>query len=322
MPMTVRRPHLKYREIRPEAIEAAKDLFEAKPWRADGDAAKIEVALPFVTRICEAYRVATPEIQADPRIWSRYSYRAGRRFALTALNETGTITLRRFTVIDLFTSLRWHINESTGSRLDTFAWACSLFYAAKPVMFRARVREGRIPGVVAKATYTQETWDQLVSEGKADDITGRLVVEEVPSEETMEAIAEYVDELISDAAAEGIDEIEAMLREATEDEIATVIEEENTEEEIEAVLSGTNDVPMFEVVAQGEAVETEDGDVEVTMTPVSETEDEDGDPVDVDDLDSMNRDALRAEAARLDIAGRGRMLAPQLREAIRQARRG
>jgi hypothetical protein len=219
MPMTIIRPHLKYREIREDAVNAARDLFEAKPWRLDSDAEKIEAVLPMLTQICESYRaVPVPQIIVASHIWSRYSYRPGQRMSLSSTNTPGTLTLKKFTVIDLFSGLRAHINAVTGSRLDAFAWACSLFYAAKPTMFRARVREGRIPGVVARSTYTQETWDALVSEGRADERTGRLVVEEVPSDETMEAVAEYVDALIEDEAAEGIDEISAMLSGEFEDD--------------------------------------------------------------------------------------------------------
>jgi hypothetical protein len=234
MPMTVQRPHLKYREIREDAVAAAVALFEAKPWRLETDAEKIEAVMPMVTAICESYRsLPVPTIHVAGHIWQRYSYRPGQRMSLSAANTPGTLTLKRFTVIDLFTGLRQHINASTGSRLDSFAWACSLFYAAKPTMFRARVREGRIPGVVARAIYTQETWDALVSEGRADNISGRLVVEEVPSDTTMAAVADYVDALIEDEAAQGIDEINAML--------SGEIEDDETDDALEAMANASLD---------------------------------------------------------------------------------
>lgn len=279
MPMTTYRPHLRYQQIRDEAKEAASDLFAAKPWRAETDDEKVDLVRPFVARICEAYRVPVPEIKVYRGIWGTYSYRAGVRHSLTALNaDAGTITIRSFAVIHLFTGLRAHINSHTGSRIDPFPWACSLFYAVKPTMFRARVREDRIPGVVARATYTQESWDALVEQGLADDTTGRLVIEEVPSEEVQQAVNDFVNGLIEDEAEEGIAEIESMLQDEAEQS------------------------PLFEVVAQG-SYDSETDELQLS-----------------DGLDSLNRDQLRAEAARLNIPGRGRMLAPELREAVRRAR--
>lgn len=298
MPTRVNRPHLRFREIRGEAIDAAVAIFEAKPWRLATDAEKCEAVKPFVDQICTAYRaVPAPNLTVAPHIWARFSYRPGSRTALSSTDQPGMLTLKKFTIIDLFGGIRQHINTATGSRLDTFAWACSLFYAAKPTMFRARVREGRIPGVVARATYSQETWDTLVSEGLADPTTGRMVVTEVPSEETMDAVADYVDALIEDEATEGIDELSAMLAGEIDDD--EEVEAETVEDYDEEEIPGSENIPD----------DDEPGDAGYVVPLPS-------------DLDSMNRDALRQEAARLNIPGRGSMLAPALREAIREARNG
>lgn len=263
MPVTTR-PHLRFPAIKEEVKTTVAELFAANPWSPDAD--PLAVVDPFVDRICRYYGVPVPLIEISPWITNRFSYRPDARFSLASENEAGKITLREFTLIDLLMALRRHINSHTGSRLDEHAWACSLYYAVKPVRFRRLAREGKMLGVSARATYKNETWDRLVEEGRADPYTGMLFVEEV-SEETVAAATEYAEAIIEEEAAEGIANLSNFLAE--------------------------NDVVA--------------GIPEATPTDV---------------VEAMNRDQLRAEAARLNIPGRGTMLASELREAVRRAREG
>lgn len=206
MPVTSR-PHLRFSGIKEEVKTTVAELFAANPWSPDVD--PIAVVIPFVDRICHSYGVPVPLIEIVPHIWDRFSYRPGQQFSE---NEAGKITLREFTLIDLLMALRRHINSHTGSRLDEHAWACSLYYAVKPVRFRRLAREGKMLGVSARATYKNETWDRLVEEGRADPYTGMLFVEEV-SEETVAAATEYAEAIIEEEAAEGIANLSNFLAE-------------------------------------------------------------------------------------------------------------
>lgn len=214
MPTTSYRPHLKYRNINADTKEALVDLFRANPWGSSSfETGKLEVAIPYMERICQTYNVATPEFRIDPCIWGRFSYRRGTVFSLSSTTErtSGVITLRAFSLLSMLTALRKHINTHTGSRLDEFAWACSAFYSVRPVRFRRLVREDRVVGLVARDTYTTETWERLVAEGQANPETGWYLISEMPSDETVAAAAEYVDALIEDEASEGVTEIENYL---------------------------------------------------------------------------------------------------------------
>lgn len=175
------RLHLRFRHFRPSVIDAAKALFDAKPWRPENEAHRIEVAQAFTDAISTAYNVPTARVRVN-EFGSRWGYDP----ATVIVDETdevqavdsAAIVLGNWSILTFFCVVREHLVASGIEPIaneNPSAWACSLFYSVKPAMFRARAREGRVFGVSARDTYTTESWNVLVREGKADNWTGTLI---------------------------------------------------------------------------------------------------------------------------------------------------
>lgn len=205
------RPHLKYRGIRDEAKAAATDLFAQRPWTLE-NGEKVDAAQAFADELSSIYGVPSPQIQISPRIFHSYSYRPAIRTALDEQITRGVITLKNWSILQLFKALREHINYCKNQRVDEFDWACSLFYSVKPTMFRKRVREGRINGVAVAALYTTETWERMKAEGLVDEYD-RLVVPQEETEDEDELAALAMDLAVEGEVLSGIDETEAFLSE-------------------------------------------------------------------------------------------------------------
>lgn len=169
------RLHLRFKNIRPGALAAADQLFAAKPWRLDEVEAQRDAAQAFVDTICGVYgvRPAVLRIEPDlPRSFAAYSPAVLADDEVTEIEPT-TIAIGEFSILTLFYVTRVHLlaNGAAEARTqeDAQAWGCSLFYAVKPVMFRARAREGRVHGVTAKDTFTTATWQSFIEAGLATD---------------------------------------------------------------------------------------------------------------------------------------------------------
>lgn len=182
--------HLRFKNFRPAVIEAATDLFEAKPWRQE-DAEQLVLGNAFIEKVCAAYDV--PKARLCFNEWG-----SGYQPAIVAVDaldaplsvEEAIISLHKWSITTLLGCVRGHLlangitPEGRDPEQDPRSWAFSLFYTVKPAMFRARVREGRIEGETARDTYTQETWAQLVVDGKADNYSGTLIPQDESVSET------------------------------------------------------------------------------------------------------------------------------------------
>lgn len=185
------RLHTRYRHVKHEAVSASERLFELKPWRIKGDDNAEEVLTTLVQtwadEMCRIYEVPHVSIVVDYKNGTRY----GNYNPVTVLvDEEGNgegmqeaqIVLGYFSLTNMFWRFASHLYVSGAlevvqrpdedswdfygrQNLAPFAWACSLFYLCKPVMFRARVREARISGIAPSETYCSETLAQMEDAG-------------------------------------------------------------------------------------------------------------------------------------------------------------
>lgn len=171
--------HLRYKNLHPHIVGAAERLFADKPWQLDVDGQE-QVGERFLTALSETYGVS----QATLAVGAAYDNYIPAERADTALGdneiiEPAEIDLAAWSITRLFSISHLHLREEgavpdDGSLSDT-AWAYSLFYRVKPVMFRARVREGRMDQMTARDTYTAESWARLEDAGVTDQ-DGNLTV--------------------------------------------------------------------------------------------------------------------------------------------------
>lgn len=155
------RMHLKFKNIKPATVAATTELFTAGPWSGTDEEKQGKYEL-WLAKVSEAYGVPAPTLEIN----------FGNRFASY---EWGRITLGAFSVTTLFHDFRHHLQAMGACAADmqdcedAQAWACSLFYACKPRMFRRRVREGRIMGVHPDDLLTTATIEAREQEMYSDD---------------------------------------------------------------------------------------------------------------------------------------------------------
>lgn len=190
-----------------------------------------------------------------------------------------TIFLRKFSLFSLLSAIALHLNENRNFQFHRRGFAASVFYAAAPSTFRKAVRFGKIAGVDAVDTFSTETWEKLQAFGLT--VAGKL--RPVVTPETVQSVIDGTYEPL-------VDEYED-----DEPEVSETVEATN--EDFDLLFGDTEDTD-------------EEPEIERATPPVE------GETL---ALDALNRDELRKLAAELNIAGRGRMLAPELREAIREA---
>lgn len=177
--------HLKFRNIRPDVLDAARQLFDRKPHSLTEDGQK-EAIEQFVVTVCNAYGVPTPEVRVESgggRYGGTYEYLP----AEAIIGEDGPesvraaqVVIRKFSALNLFGIVRTHLlNHQAVSPKENepWGWACSLFYAVKPVRFRRLVREGKIrKGIKVADTYTRATFARMVAAGVAEE-NGNVLVQ-------------------------------------------------------------------------------------------------------------------------------------------------
>ena len=185
--------HLRFRDFREETLVATDALFAAKPWRLPTDDEKTVVAQQWLSALSAVYEVPEPRLVIGERIESDPNE---RRDSLERWDSTGdpsdplayspeeddeeedapedmeqeiadvraVIAIDHWSILLLFKRFREYALsngvESGANRYeedDIHGWACSLFYKVRPVMFRARVREGRIGRVSADDLLSTET---------------------------------------------------------------------------------------------------------------------------------------------------------------------
>lgn len=237
------RLHLRHRDIAPEVLEAVKEMNDRKPWTLPR-ALRQEAATQFATRICSLGSVAPPEIIFE-RGRSRRPYTycpATTTGSLGLTTSAAQIEFRRWRTVDVIAAVRHHVSQVTDIRdLDPMDWACSAFYQACPSSFRASARNGKVPGVTTKDTFTTESWLKLVAHGLVDS-RGRLRFS--TSEVTyflahgeFRSTDEDEDSDVSavDTANLGSEPYTDEIREEIEADIAGVVAEEDTPEQVDTV---------------------------------------------------------------------------------------
>lgn len=155
--------HLAFKNFQPAVIEATEALFAAKPWREDilhqvllgqtwADACVAAYELPPVVLVWNSPEEALAE---------------GTFYEPLYGEAPDEIRMSKFSIANLFIAFAKHRGAYSRARAGTNAagWGLSLFYKVRPMMFRARVREGRIAGVEPRDLYTPETWARIVAAG-------------------------------------------------------------------------------------------------------------------------------------------------------------
>lgn len=151
------RPHLtfKHEDFETHALVATEKLFEAKPWRLD--LGQLDLYQRWADDVCEAYGVPSVGIQ-------KVDYDVvGFGYIIDPETGAPNIIIGRYSLATLFCAMGAHLKLSISHHIDHLAWGFSLFYVMRPVMFRRRVREGRIEGLTARDTFSRDTWARLVA---------------------------------------------------------------------------------------------------------------------------------------------------------------
>lgn len=169
--------HLRFRNFKSETVDAALRLFDAKPWRLETDEERLVHARAFLKEVATIYGVPVPVVVIDPESPGLAVYIPEEQVDSLASSDRvpAHIVLSKWSILSLFHAVRIHllalgVAEPVGPS-DPFGWSCSLFYAAKPVMFRARARERRVMGVNPIDTYSSDSIARMRALGiiNADD---------------------------------------------------------------------------------------------------------------------------------------------------------
>jgi hypothetical protein len=161
------RAHLKYRkqDFLPRVLGATEDLFAAKPWRLD--IGQLDLFQRWADIVCEAHEVPPVGIHKIDHDAVGFGY------LVDETNDVANVLLGRYSLATLFCGVGAHISLNS-DRFNHIEWGFSLFYIVRPVMFRRRVREGRIEGLTARDTFSRATWDRLTVMGLTN---GNLLVD-------------------------------------------------------------------------------------------------------------------------------------------------
>lgn len=291
------RHQLRFKNFRPSVIAAADQLFAARPWAIEDDEEILLVGQNFIDAVSLAYRVSSAKLVITGGTRRDATYLDAEFDTPDAVSDSDEmilvnpprIVIGRFAIITLFIQTRQHLLAqgvaSVSGYADPVGWGCSLFYKAKPKMFRARAREGRMQHVTARDTFSAESWQKLSD--AVLTVGNRLIGS---PEDWSRALGVTVASTHDTTARAGLTDLP--------DEL----EFDLSDEELEAALS--DDSPTVDFLV---ARETEEDAAEEPSAPVHPEV----------DLDSANRDTLRQLAAAVDLPGRGSMNAPELREALR-----
>lgn len=284
------RLHLKYRNIRPGVVQATRDLLSERPSQLNENE-QARLAQVLADEICGEYVVDAP-IVIVPSRWASagWEYERAQTDSLGEQISPARISLRSFSVFTLLSGIARHLNEERHFQFVPRAFAASTFYLAAPSTFRKAVRFGRVAGTTAEETFSTETWERLqelgltANRGFRPGVTPEILQSAING--TYEPpVDEYED-----------DDFQADYANAEQAHEESEIEDQ----ELEALFGNDFDDDEPVAIVPDEELEA------VVALP------EDG-------LEALNRDGLRKLAADLNIPGRGRMLAPELRTAIREA---
>lgn len=167
------RLHIRFRNINKRTVRATQTLFDSKPWSGTEEEQQSKFER-WLRTVSEIYSIPQPTLTVTEE---------SDVFGLVAPN---TIVLDKYSVTSLFHSFRAHmqyagaVESAFYDRSEAQAWACSLFYTCRPILFRKQVRAGRISGVhsddlLSSATLASrqdevdETFSGIVAENFSDD---------------------------------------------------------------------------------------------------------------------------------------------------------
>lgn len=168
------RLHLRHRNIAPEVLEAVKTINSQKPWQLPRDE-RSAIVTDFAAKLCTLGEIQAPSIYFNRgRSRRPFVYAAGTMGSLGLSTSPASLNFYRWRTVEVIAGVRHHINVLTGDEVtDPIEWACSAFYQAAPTSFRTSARNGKVPGVEAKDTFTTESWLKIMENGLADS-RGRL----------------------------------------------------------------------------------------------------------------------------------------------------
>lgn len=172
------RLHTQFRSIHRKTREAAQTLFGSKPWQGT-DEEKFAKYERFLREASAVYSIPQPSLTITDE---------SDVYGLVAPN---TIVLDKFSVTSMFNAFRCHMQYTGAVEVefpnlrDAQAWACSLFYTIRPILFRKRVREGRIAGVFPDDLLTTATL--MARQDEVDEAFAGIVAESYEEDNDIEA---------------------------------------------------------------------------------------------------------------------------------------
>lgn len=170
------RLHLRIPETQiPEALLAEiNEMNGLKPWLLDRHDRSV-IVTEFYERALEREGltpVPTVAFERGGYDSSNYIYEPGDRTSLGLTVESAYVTFRRWRTVAVLAALVEHLNEIRGGGPDPMEFACSALYRANPISFRSSARNGHVPGVSIRDTYSAETWQRLVQGGLVNELDG------------------------------------------------------------------------------------------------------------------------------------------------------
>jgi excisionase family DNA binding protein len=186
------RLHIQFKNIHKGARKAAKTLFDSKPWSGTDEEKQTKFER-FLRDASEVYGLPTPTLTVMADLDTQ---------GLVAPN---TIHLVKYSVTTLFHAFRSHM-QYTGAvdvpfytPADAQAWACSLFYTIRPILFRKQVRQRRIQGVFPDDLLTSATL--AARQDEVDEAFAGIVAESYDDDEIEDDDADGLNDALDEVSA-------------------------------------------------------------------------------------------------------------------------
>lgn len=168
------RLHLRFQNISENVLEAIRVLIADRPWDLGRDARCERVTEFFATMCAHAEVTPVPQVRfqrARHGIGGRrgFAYQPESTGSLGLEVTPAVITFNKWRAVQIIAAIRFHIDTKLGSDPgDPHPWACSAYYQANPVSYRATARKGMIRDVEIRDTFSTSTWNKFVDGGLVD----------------------------------------------------------------------------------------------------------------------------------------------------------
>lgn len=194
------RLHIRFRTINKRTVRATQALFDSKPWGGSEEEQQSKFEL-WLRKAAEIYSIPQPTLTVTQE---------SDVYGLVAPN---TIVLDKYSVTSLFHAFRAHmqyagaVDTAFYDRQEAQAWACSLFYTCRPILFRKMVRAGRIAGVRAHDLLSSATLASRQDE--IDEAFSGIVAESFTQEEIEDddSTGEAAEQEQAEAEAAGVTQV-------------------------------------------------------------------------------------------------------------------